>query len=273
MKFAFMALLSASFCANSIVIRHDVDDQKYQVPANTVPQLATFYVDGAHGTLIDPKWILTAAHATFCVVPGAEVLINERRVPVEQVFVHKDYTPGISHDIALVKLAEPVTDVKPFTINTQADEEGRILWLIGIGGTGNGSAGQTIDSFANAGVLRRAQNQVARADGPTMTFVFDQGPDALPLEGVSGGGDSGGPAYTFECGQGTVYGISSRVKGGGIGRYGVQEIYSRISYFSEWIKQVIDGRDTAAIADPRLKRLPGGLTRDVLPEVCEDIGL
>jgi hypothetical protein len=184
-----------SISSNAIVIRHDVADSKYSANVNDFPALATFYVDGAHGTLIHPKWVVTAAHATFCIAPNTLVMINGITRSIKQLYVHPNYTPGKSHDIALVELNEPVLDVKPATIYMKNNELDKEIWFIGIGGTGNGLVGETIDNAQNNGVLRKAQNTIMEVEGPLIKFTFNKGKDALPLEGVSGGGDSGGPAY------------------------------------------------------------------------------
>lgn len=273
MRYLLLVAFCLSFCVQAIVIRHDVKDERYKINKNTIPQLATFYFDGAHGTLIEPSWVITAAHATFCVNPGSSILINGNLATVKRVFIHKKYTPGKSHDIALVQLQEPVTGIIPFAINTDAHEVDKTLWFVGIGGTGNGLSGQTIDNYENKGVMRRAQNKVTVATGPLLKFKFDEGSEALPLEGVSGGGDSGGPAFMLLDNLGIVYGVSSRVEGGDIGRYGVTEVYSRISYFVPWIKQIINGLDTKDISYEKLRQLPAGLSEENLPQVCEQISI
>ncbi|MEZ9368721.1 trypsin-like serine protease [Shewanella sp. 10N.286.51.B2] len=273
--FLFISLFILSFSSSAIVVRHDVDDKKYQAMPSDFAPLATFYVDGAHGTLIKPDWIVTAAHATFCVTPESYVAFNNGLHKVESVFVHRDYKPGKSHDIALVKLINPVTGIEPATVYGNTDELGKPTWFIGVGGTGNGLIGQTVDNYENNGVLRKAQNIITMADGPLLKFVFDSGDSALPLEGVSGGGDSGGPAFLKSNGTNYLLGVSSRVEGEGIGKYGVQEVYSRASYFKPWIDKVTSGDKAVQLqlTRPKLEKLPSGLTDEILPEVCSDIGI
>ena len=275
--FLFISLITLSLSATAIVIRHDVEDKKYLAnPADFAP-LATLYVDGAHGTLIKPDWIVTAAHATFCINSGSFISLNNGHHKVERVFVHKDYHPGKSHDIALIKLGEPIKGIKPANLYQESDEFGKITWFIGVGGTGNGLTGQTVDNYQNGGVLRKAHNKIEQAEGPLLKFKFDREDAALPYEGVSGGGDSGGPAFLTI--DGTIYllGISSRVEGEGegIGKYGVVEVYSRVSFFKPWIEKIITSEQTLQqqLALPKLARLPAGLTEQILPEVCADIGL
>jgi hypothetical protein len=278
MKFmVFILSISLSFFGHAIVIRHDVTDEKYLAKQIDFPPLATFYIDGAHGTLIKPNWVLTAAHATFCVQTGSFIRLAGKTRKVSNVYVNPDYTPGKSHDIALIQLQDDVTDVSPAAVYTKSDELGKNIWFIGIGGTGTGLKGQTIDNAENKGMLRRALNTIVAAQGPLIKFKFDQGENALPLEGVSGGGDSGGPAYIRNDYGYQLLGISSRPEGNfeNIGEYGITEVYTRVSYFSAWINQVIEASadDREKISLPKLTYLPAGVTEDILPMVCNDIGI
>ncbi len=274
------ALFLITFCivslsSNAIVIRHDVDDKNYLAKVDDFPALATFYIDGAHGTLIQPSWIVTAAHATFCIAPNTHVMVNGEARSIKQLYVHSKYTPGQSHDIALVELNEPVGDVKPAKIYQQSNELNRNIWFIGIGGTGSGLTGEVIDNAQNNGVLRKAQNTIIEAEGPLIKFLFNKGKAALPLEGVSGGGDSGGPAYIKTNDGFEILGISSRPEGtfSNIGVYNIKEVYTRVSFFQSWIKQVIEGNSAVQkkLSIQKLTKLPAGLTEKILPLVCKDI--
>ncbi|WP_371373203.1 trypsin-like serine protease [Thalassotalea aquiviva] len=261
-----------SFSTQAIVIRHDVDDLKYRASKDDFPALATFYKDGAHGTLIHPKWIVTAAHASFCISADTFVDINGIARKIKKLQIHPDYQPGKSHDIALVELENPVTDVEPVNIYNQTTELYKQVWFIGIGGTGTGLTGETVDNAKNNGILRKAQNTIIEASGPLIKFIFNREKQALPLEGVSGGGDSGGPAYMVKDGQFELLGISSRPEGqfNKIGVYGITEVYSRTSFFKLWIESVIAGK-TMGLSNLPTDKLVAGLTPDLLPMVCEDI--
>ncbi len=275
--FIIFYLVSLSLPTNAIVIRHDVDDKSYRANTSDFPALATFYIDGAHGTLIHPNWIVTAAHATFCIAPNTLVKVNGITRSIKQLYIHPEYTPGQSHDIALVELHQPVLDVKAAKIYQQDDELGKKIWFIGIGGTGTGLLGETIDNAQNKGVLRMAQNTIIAAKGPLIKFDFNKGKNALPLEGVSGGGDSGGPAFIKTIDGFKILGISSRPEGtfSKIGVYGIKEVYSRASFFQPWITQIIKGNHTIRkeLSVAKLTKLPAGLTQEILPLVCKDIRL
>ena len=260
----------------AIVLRHDVAKEKYLADWRDFPALAQFYIDGAHGALIAPTWVVTAAHTTFCTGPGSTILVGNQAVLVKRRYIHPNHTPGVSHDLALLELVEPVTHVKPATLYQQDDEAGQVVTFIGAGGTGTGTKGQTVSHIENQGVLRKANNRVEQPDGPLLPFVFYRGENALPLEGIGGGGDSGGPAFVKRGERYLVMGVSSRGEmGSAIGKYGNREYYTRLSYFTSWLQDVIHGSDSQRekIAMPELKYLVPGLSQDTLPQVCREIGI
>lgn len=273
---ALCCALLLPLCANSIVMRHDVDQKRYLASWADFPALAQFYVDGAHGALIAPRWVVTAAHTTFCTDPGTTILVGGEKVKVKRRYVHPGHTPGVSHDMALIELAAPVTSVKPANIETNGDETGTVVTFIGAGGTGTGIEGQTVDNAANLGVLRKAHNTVEATEGPLLAFVFHRAEQALPLEGIGGSGDSGGPAFIQTGKQYTVLGVSSRGElGSTIGKYGNREYYTRLSYFQDWIEGVMQGDEQTRtkLALPKLRYLLPGLSEAILPEICAEIGI
>src|SRR5688572_4116637 len=122
-----LLLLCAASTADAIVIRHDVDDARYRVDASELPALVDLPGE-AHGVLIAPTWILTAAHTVAGHPPTAVSLGGVSR-QVKRVVVHDGYRPlpddvvqrvlaqkdateilpllAASADIALVELADP----------------------------------------------------------------------------------------------------------------------------------------------------------------------
>lgn len=269
-----LLFLLSTQSAFAIVLRHDVSPEKYDASWNDFPALAQFYIDGAHGVLVAPTWIVTAAHTTFCTNPGSTILVGGKEVIVNRRFTHPKHTPGVSHDLAMIELAKPVTHVTPARINFQNNEEGEIVTFIGVGGTGTGVEGQTTDNAQNNGYLRKANNRVTQAKGPLLEFVFDRGLNALPLEGISGGGDSGGPAFIKVGSEFIVLGVSSRGEfGSTLGKYGNKEYYTRLSFFKDWINNIMHGSEEkkAEISLPKLQHLMPGLTEENLPQICADI--
>jgi hypothetical protein len=229
---------------NAIVIRHDVPDEKYHAVPSDFPPLATLYNIGVHGTLIHPQWVVTAAHAVFCLNPGQKIRVGNDIVNVANRYSHPEYKLGDEHDIALIHLQSSISTVKPAEIYRSDDEEGKVTWFIGAGGTGTGISGETIGYKENNGKLRKAQNKVSGINQTEIIFKFEKGSKGERLEGVSGNGDSGGPAYIKEGDTYKLLGISSRADSWfyDIGEYGVTELYTRVSSYQNWIDQVISAK-------------------------------
>ena len=88
-------------------------------------------------------------------------------------------------------------------------------------------------------INRAATNKISGVDQRWISFIFD-GPnsvDTTPLEGISGPGDSGGPAYLEKDGVLYVVGVSShqQLQGHEEGRYGVREKYTKVSRYQGWL--------------------------------------
>jgi len=228
--------------AEGIVIRHDREDARHRELAENYPAAVALLPDGA-GTLVAPRWVLTAAHvAELSSEVDLQVQVGDARLPVERVVFHPKWSGRGAHDVAMLQLASPVRDPAPVGLFEGRDEQGREVVFVGHGDFGNGLTGpETMD-----GVRRAATNTVVAVDPDWVYFVFDEPEKATDLEGVSGPGDSGGPALVRHDGRLYVLGVSSHAKGrDGPGRYGVREVYTRVSTHAEWIREVIAGKPAA----------------------------
>ena len=263
-----------SFSANSIVIRHDVDDQKYAAQIADFPPLATLYSIGVHGTLIDPQWVVTAGHTIFCLEPGDKIKVGYHWAEIENRYAHIGFKSEGENDIALLKLKEPMYAVEPAKLYRQSNETNQDIWFIGSGGTGNGNTGQTVSYVENNGTLRKAQNKIEKVSKREIFFTFDQGEQALPLEGVSGNADSGGPAYKLIGNNYYLLGVSSRADSlfKGVGEYGVSEVYSRISYHADWIDNVLNEDPAFLKLNTTQDRFAPDNIKNNLDKTCEKIG-
>ena len=235
------SLFITSFDNQAIVIRHDVSDEKYHADISAFPPLATLYKIGVHGTLIHPEWVVTAGHAVFCMEQGDKIKVGGHWATVSSRYTHAKYHDSDNYDISLLKLATPINNIVPAELYRNDNEAGQKIWFVGSGSTGNGLTGQTVNYVQNKGLLRKAENTIDGVSDTELFFTFNKGPKALPLEGVSGNADSGGPAYQKIDNKYYLLGISSRADSPpeGIGKYGVKEIYSRISFHIDWIEKVI----------------------------------
>jgi len=271
-----VALLAISFTANAIVIRGGVKDSKYRVPASAFPALVDMPGEG-HGVLIAPRWVVTVAHAAPMQMQGMDddVSIGGMARRVKRVITYPGYKKlpnqlitealasgdlskvwaflASSNDIALIELASPVTDVTPVPLYRGNKEVGMTVELVGKGATGNGNVGQDPHS-SHRTVLRRAFNVIVGADARYVWYRFDPPPSALPLEGIGGSGDSGGPLLIGHGSSRQLVGLASWSKyppghpflskwvpGRPFveGLYGVISYDVRISSYIQWIEGVI----------------------------------
>ena len=270
-RFLLLLLLVASSTAGAVVIRDDVDDAEYRIPAPEFPALVDMPGEG-HGVLVAPQWVVTAAHVLPMHVDSMQVAIGGIPRDVERVVVHPGYKTSpqglidqamatgeavlilvllsSSDDLALVKLAQPVTDVAPVAIYKGSDEPNRIVKIVGKGATGTGVTGHD-PRGPNRTELRRAFNTITSAHGRWFCYVFDEPASALPLEGIGGNGDSGSPALIQVDDQWVVAGVSAwkflqgDVRTARPGRYGQTSCNVRLSHYGDWIESVISGQPQA----------------------------
>lgn len=261
-----LALCIAPAVAMAIVIRSGVADSKYLIPDNAFPALVDLPGEG-QGVLIAPRWVVTAAHATQGYTLD-KVWIHGKWRDVAHLFFYpgfkdeyarfklaaEDPTPknwptlklklASIHDIALIELAQTVEDAKPVRLYRGSDEQGKVAEIIGKGATGNGNVGEYSHS-PHRGKLRHAYNRIVSAQEQWLNYRFDCSAKALPLEGVLGDGDSGGPLLIQVDGEWQLAGLSDWKhwpKGHSeftAGVCGQEFSNSRISYYSRWIDDVI----------------------------------
>lgn len=247
-----VAAMLLAIPATALVVRHDVDERALVDLARDFPSIATFYrADGpkdfiAMGTLIHPRWVLTAAHVAEALHAGDLAEVGGKSFEIDRVILSPGWQgfkrrEDTRRDIALVRLKTPATRVAPARIYERSSEAGCAVTFVGRGSFGTGQTGPV----SHGRVMRASTNRVEAAEGSVLRFRFDApgDPGVTPLEGISGEGDSGGPAFCMRDGVTYLIGVSSsqdaRPAGGHIGHYGVLEYYPRVSSFAEWIRTTI----------------------------------
>ena len=248
MKKTNIILLSLfiSLSSLSLIVRHDVSDDKFIKLAEDYPQIC--HLADGEATLIKENWGVTAAHAAELLLEELEngttpqVSINNKKYNVERVVLHPNFQFGptaLENDIALIRINGNVTDIPFAKLYDKQDEVGKQITIVGRGDFGTGLTGpQKWDQ-----ITRAATNKIDKVQEQWILFNFDspESGKATEYEGVSGPGDSGGPAFVDVNGDRYIVGVSSHQRDyGKEGVYGVTEYYARISFFKEWIEKTIE---------------------------------
>lgn len=275
-------VVAASLASHAGTIRDDRKDDLYtglaaqpQFRASGYLRIGTGGVGSA--TLVDPEWVLTAAH---CVIdengPAAttwrfEIGGQVVDIPVENVFFPAGWiTSGFDggYDVAMLKLPRPFRGVKPAALYTDRDEVGKVITTLGYGTTGDGTTGNLLP----AGTRRAGQNTIDAtaaliqvpgyampplAIGSDRTVLYDfDSPSAttstigsakpLHLEYSGAPGDSGGGAFVLAGSGSRILGVVSRgysPNGRAQSVYGTTAVYTRVSSNLDWIRSVMANRE------------------------------
>jgi len=248
MKWSLLILLVITFPSNAIIMRHDVDESKYLELAKDNKSIVTFYgnykdeeiVEGT-GTIIAEDWVITAAHVANYLLIDGKVRFKDAYYKIKKVVKHPKWKEKqFPNDIALVQLRSTIPNSEIAALYDKKDELHKVLTFVGRGDFGTGDTG-VVGADAR---LRAAQNVVTETSEQWIRFKFDSKQNSLALEGISGPGDSGGPALLKSNVQLYIVGVSSWQNAESTrwqeAKYGVIENYSRISYFKKWIEKTIE---------------------------------
>ncbi|MBK9031686.1 MAG: trypsin-like serine protease [Myxococcales bacterium] len=237
------------------------------------PAIGAIYEGGVicTGTLIAPDAVLSAAHCfQEGAPPPAFTLDHDARGAVTTiagaaVVMHPMWDidrpigdgPQLYYDLAILRLAEPVTGVEPLPIPSAREAatlaDGMMVTLVGYGETVDGdpaSAGLKVD--AEAPIVARSPSELQISN---------------PGEAQNCYGDSGGPAIV-DLGEGPrVVGVVSR------GATAVPTcdqggVDTRVDYYQRWIRQqvpaaCVGGQACAGGTDPPLPDPDAGLGAEI----------
>jgi tetratricopeptide (TPR) repeat protein len=251
-----VALVSYSSVSYGVVKRHDVNGKLYEV--SQPPRFVIDMPGDGHGVLIGSRWVVTAAHTTSLYDRGETLRIGNIDYQIDKVVIHPGDTSAPSHlnkgdakplidflkrdkDIALLKLTSDVIGVEPIQLYRGANEQGKIVTGYGKGATGNGLTGAQMET-KGSGVMNQFNNVINKVSDHWLFYQFDNSSNALPLEGMSGSGDSGGPGIIVENNIPYLAGLLSwHTYEGDMSNYkaalyGQSGAMVRISGYKDWIQ-------------------------------------
>lgn len=183
------------------------------------------------GTLVAPKWVLTAAH---CVsgksATSVKFTVGGKTYTSDAIRIHPAFNPAafsLGNDIALVHLVAAVPGITPATLAATAPKVKQVVIIVGFGLTGTGATGQT----TGAGTKRYGQQVIDFVLAGQILWMFDKGETSSIAQG-----DSGGPA--FAKGTTSIVGVASGMSvgtGGKLGIWGTYAFETRVDVHRAWL--------------------------------------
>lgn len=254
-------LLSSILGSDEYYIRYATPSTSSRIRTRTATGFEAVGIVGgitggsATGTLIAPQYVLVAAHSVADLPPGQiRFTLGGTSQHIEKRYVHPDYDRNAAgsdaaNDIAILKLAQPVSGVTPAVLTGVSPKLGDVLNLVGYGQHGG----------ALFGTKREGSTPPVSSVEPTV-FHWQQ---HSALQNDADPGDSGAPLFATINGNSEVIGIVS----GGTGvvnEIGDTGTNTRVDAYLTWIQGITGDLGVSDAADaPSLKLQRHSIVLDV----------
>lgn len=228
-----------------------IDDWPWQVMLVVETSAGKRHMCG--GSIISPRWILTAAHCLvdddgtsyteygvkYSVVHGQDRPLGHPGIPADRLIPHEAYDPGsMANDIGLIRLTRNIPDHRRIQLSSAKTD--RVFARPGLCATVTGW-GDTKSGGDTSETLRRADLPIVAPDACNRAYSGGLTPGTICAGYDQGGvdscqGDSGGPLTVRHGSSDRHVQVGVVSWGHGCARPGSPGVYTRVSDYIGWIQ-------------------------------------